>query len=107
MINIAQENLLTYLLTSEFNDIDNPRDYVDLLNLFRSEYRNVYNKNSSLTNENLYLKSEVKNKTEIINEITVKNLIKIANLENDIHQLNKKLNRKLTFKERIKGEIHE
>ena len=107
MINVPKENILQYLLSSDFNDINNTQDYIDLLFLFRNEYRKIYNKNSSINNVNDFLKSEVKNKTDILNEKTTLQLTKIADLENEMHQLKRKLNRKLTLKERLKGEIHE
>ena len=107
MIIVPKENILQYLLSSDFNDINNTQDYIDLLFLFRNEYRKIYNKNSSINNVNDFLKSEVKNKTDILNEKTTLQLTKIADLENEMHQLKRKLNRKLTLKERLKGEIHE
>lgn len=103
MISKLEDNeLLDFLMTSDFEESYSPAEYKNLLLKWRYFYRLLYGKNekNNLSNEheieklNDYLEIEKQknnNLTNIINE----NKIKIDELKN----------RKLSFKERITGKI--
>jgi hypothetical protein len=96
---------LEYLMTSDFNEGLKPEELIELLNKFRYEYRLLSGKNTSLTKE-LEKNSIVLENLKGLNfEIENKSNARIALLEDELHFLRQKLNRKLTLKERFKGEI--
>lgn len=88
-----------YLMTSEFDEVLSPREYKNLLLLFRTKYRN-------LESENTRIKRELNEKEDVIK------YFKKEKKENEetIHKIktnyNKTLGRKLSFKERFFGKIN-
>lgn len=101
------DELLNYLLTSDFSDMDSasPQQFKELLNRYRHEYRMVTSKNTSLAHEIHKLKGELENVSNLLKERDTKYNIETAALEDKLHFAEAKLNRKLTLKERIIGEI--
>lgn len=98
----SESDILNYLMTSEFNEGLNPDEFKFLLYKFRYNYRLVYAKN-----ESLLVKLE---KAEMDLESTKLNFQKnINNLNSEKEKAEKKFevlkNRKLSWKERIKGKI--
>lgn len=102
------EKLLNYLLTSDFNDMDDasPQKFKELLSGFRYEYRMLVSKNNALTHEIDRLKGELENISGILNEKNIKYNNEVAALEDKLHFTEAKLNKKLTFKERLNGKIN-
>lgn len=101
------EELLNYLLTSDYHDMDDasPQQFKELLSKFKYEYRMLSSKNTSLTHEINKLKGDLENISNLLKERDMKYNIEIAALEDKLHFTEAKLNRKLTLKERIFGEI--
>jgi len=102
MNNLSTEEILNYLMTSDFNEGLNPDEYRFLLLQFRNYYR-------VMSGRNELLKSDIISKSEKIKEIEdlkrkeIDNtLSQKADLENQISQLK---NRKLSWKERWTGKI--
>jgi len=102
MNNLSTEEILNYLMTSDFNEGLNPDEYRFLLFQFRNYCRTISGRNE-------LLKSDILSKSERIKEIEelkrkeVDNILsKKADLENQIGQLK---NRKLSWKERWTGKI--
>lgn len=98
----SESDILNYLMTSEFNEGLNPDEFKFLLYKFRYNYRLVYARN-----ESLLVKLE---KVEMDLESTKSNFQKnINNLNSEKEKVEKKFevlkNRKLSWKERIKGKI--
>jgi len=88
-----------YLMTSEFNEVLSPREYKNLLFLFRTKYRNI-------ENENTRIKRDLTEKEDVI-----KNLKKEKKENEEVllkvkTNYNKTLGRKLSFKERFFGKIN-
>ena len=100
---------LNYLLTSDFDNLNDasPEQFKELLLKFRYEYRLLSGRNTSLTSEITKLNGEIENLSNVNIERDRKNKIAIADLQNELDFLKPKLNRKLTFKERVKGKINE
>jgi hypothetical protein len=104
-----QFDLLNYLLTSDFSNMDDasPDKFKDLLTQFRYEYRLLSGKNTSLVSEIDKLKGDNNNLINLVKEKNFKYESKIASLEDELHFLKPKLNRKLTWKERLHGKIEQ
>ena len=102
------EELLNYLLTSDFNDMDDasPQQFKELLSKFRYEYRMLSGKNISLMHEINKLKGELENITILSKDRTEKYNSEVAALEDKLHFAEAKLSRKLTLLERLKGKIN-
>jgi len=86
-------------MTSEFNEVLSPREYKNLLFLFRTKYRNI-------ENENTRIKRDLTEKEDVI-----KNLKKEKKENEEVllkvkTNYNKTLGRKLSFKERFFGKIN-
>jgi hypothetical protein len=96
---------LNYLMTSDFNEGLTPDQLVELLHKFRYEYRFLSGKNTSLTKELEKNSLELENIKGLNFEIEKKSNARIALLEDELHFLRQRLNRKLTLKERFKGKI--
>ena len=100
------EKDLNYLLTSEYDEGLKPEEFIQLLNLFKNEYRLLHSKNRSLEHQVDKLNADNENYKGLLYEIDTKWLSKIANLEDQIHFLNVSLSKKLTWKERFLGKIN-
>lgn len=101
--NLNDKDILEFLLTSEINEEYKPEEYKFLLMKFRSYYKILLSrKNHQIDDLELNLKNykiSIDAKNLEISKLKVSN----SNLKNEI-ELNKK-KRKLTWKERINGEI--
>ena len=100
--NLTEQDILDYLMTSEFTEGLTPDEFKFLLIKFRNFYR-VSNGKSE------YLKVELDYKLkEIVDikagyEITISNILsEKANLENELNSIK---NRELSWKERLTGKI--
>lgn len=100
--NLDNEEILDFLMTSDFEGDYKPEELKYLLVKWRYFYRLLSGKYELLNNEKIgetsKLKDEVLSKDKKINLILFEN----AELKNKINSLS---NRKLTWKERIKGKI--
>jgi hypothetical protein len=96
---------LNYLMTSDFNDGLTPEELVELLNKFRYEYRLLSSKNTALEKQIEKLSIDLENINGLLYEAETKEKRKIALLEDELHFVTNRLNRKLTLKERISGKI--
>ena len=100
--NLTEEDILEYLMTSEFTEGLTPDEFRFLLIKFRNFYRVSAGKVE-------YLKVEIDGKKREIEEVRSSIPMKInsilsekANIEDDMNRLK---NRKLSWKERILGKI--
>ena len=100
--NLTEEDILHYLMTSDFSEGLTPDEFKFLLTKFRNFYRVSNGKNE-------LLKSEIEGKIREINEMKSSRqndisliLSEKAIVENDYHFLQ---NRKLSWKERWSGKI--
>ena len=75
------EKDLNYLLTSEYDEGLKPEEFIQLLNLFKNEYRLLHSKNRSLEHQVDKLNSDNENYKGLLYEIDTKWLSKIAKLE--------------------------
>jgi predicted nuclease with TOPRIM domain len=101
-------DILNYLLTSDFDDMDDahPEKFKEFLKLFRYEYRLLSSKNTALKHEIDKLKHELdetKNKLDFNKRISD---IEKAKLEDELYFTKNELNRKLSLSERMKGFIN-
>lgn len=101
------DEILNYLLTSDFGDMDDasPQQFKELLSKFRYEYRLLSSKNTSLNHEINKLRGELENTILLLKERDSKYNIETAALEDKLHFAEAKLTRQLTLKERILGKI--
>lgn len=105
--NVNDNELLNYLLTSEFDDTELTSDMLRFLLLkFKSFYRVQYGRNQLLKDD---LEIKTRNTDEEINFLRKKLSESIKEkdfFKNEFEYLEKSLlNRKLTFKERWKGRL--
>ena len=102
MQNFSEKDILDYLMTSEFNEGLTPDEFKFLLYKFRYHYRLTFGINQNLKLEIDYLKKSIEE-----TESTTKKMIEIANNEKVKSETNynRLINKKLTWKERIKGKI--
>jgi uncharacterized protein (DUF2344 family) len=96
---------LNYLMTSEFNEGLTPEELIELLNKFRYEYRLLSSKNTALEKQLEKISIELENVNGLLYETEIKGKQTIALLEDEVHFISNRLNRKLTLKERISGKI--
>ena len=98
---------LNYLMTSDFDNMNDasPDKFKELLFKFRYEYRLLNGRNSSFSSEIDKLRGEIKNLEELNKDSVYKLKTKIAELEDELHFLNAKVNKKLTLKERLFGKL--
>ena len=100
--NLTEQDILDYLMTSDFTEGLTPDEFKFLLIKFRNFYRISNGRNE-------YLKGELDAKLKEIadmktgNERTINNILseKVI-VENELHSVK---NRELSWKERIKGKI--
>lgn len=98
----SDNDILNYLMVSEFNEGLTPDEFKFLLIKFRYFYRLNYGKTESLRVDIDKLKEQNYSIIET-NKVHIKNVnSEKQNIEN---KYNKLVNRKLTWKERIKGKI--
>jgi len=96
--NVGEDDMLYYLMTSDFTEGLSPSDLIELLNRFKYFYRLKDCEKRSMIYEIDKLKKEIEDRD-----------IEISKLRNDSNisksELDNILSKKLTFKERIKGRI--
>ncbi len=99
---LKDEEIMDFLMTSDFEDDYNPDELKYLLIKWRYFYRLAHGKHELLKTDTTFeinkLESEIKSKELRVNEL----LTEIANGQNIIDSLK---NRKLTLKERFSGKI--
>lgn len=100
---ISDDNILEYLLTSDFHEEMKPEEYKFLLLKFRSLYKVLYGRQKMQYEQQKYENDKLKSETESQKENIQRLKTEIAELKNTI-DLNLKP-RKLTFKERWDGKI--
>lgn len=102
ILELKDEEILDFLMTSEFEENYKPEEFRYLLHKFRYFYRVVNGKYDLLKLDTGFkettLQETIEGKNQKIDEL----LAEIANLNNTISQLS---NRKLSLKERISGKI--
>ena len=98
------EDLLDFLMTSEFDEVFSPDDYKFFLKKFRNFYRVVAN---SIDFQKDRMSQAISEKEEMSKNLN----IKIEEFNNEksilINKVNNILSRKLTLKERLLGKIIE
>lgn len=99
---LTDEDILDFLMTSEFEDNYSPEELKYLLTKWRYFYRLSHGKYNRLKDDTEMLIKSIKEKNTSLQEKN--DILSIDNnrLESDIVRL---IGRKLTWKERIKGRI--
>lgn len=99
---LKDEEIMEFLMTSEFEDDYKPEELKYLLVKFRYFYRTLYGRYELLRSDNEFNNNKYKEDSESKDkEINILRT-QIADKENIIHSLK---NRKLTYKERFSGKI--
>jgi hypothetical protein len=102
MQNLDNEEMLDYLMTSDFNEPLKREEFIFLLNKWKNYYRILHSRYMVKNDGNDQRIQKLERDKKLL-ENNIKNLkIKLADKQNQIDQFN---NRKLTFKERLKGKI--
>ena len=102
MYNLSTEEILNYLMTSDFNEGLTPDEYRFLLFQFRNHYRMISGRNENLKSD-IVFKSEKIKEVEDLKRKEINNILsQKSDLENQISQLK---NRQLSWKERWTGKI--
>lgn len=104
MNRLTEEQILDYLMTSEFDEGLTPEEYKFLLQKFRNFYRVV---SCSITLYQDRMQSAINESEKIKSDYEIK-VMEFNNEKSElINKLDKILNKKLTFKERLLGKIIE
>jgi hypothetical protein len=102
MNNLTEENILDYLMTSEFDEGLTPDEFRFLLLKFRNNYRVLFSKNENL-------KDQIELKSKDIEELKQSNQRKIDSIQIEKVQIQNEYeslkSRKLSLKERWTGKI--
>ncbi len=101
---LSNEDLLDFLMTSEFHENYSPEELKFLLTKWRYFYRLLHGKYERVKIDSIGEIEKIQQNLDISNIEKSKLLIEILNKDNEIATIK---NRKLTFKERIKGRIIE
>ena len=99
---LSENDIIDYLMTSEFNEGMTEEEFKFLLFKFRYHYRLLYARKESIKNDVDKFESELKSLREIYNKSNERFSIEKQNLENRYNNI---INRKLSWRERIKGKI--
>jgi hypothetical protein len=106
MINeLTDDQILEYLMTSDFIENYKPEEYKFLLHKFRYFYRILHGNHTRIKSENEFTESQLKSEIDSLKKILNIEQQKSADLQNHI-DLSKK-SRKLTWKERWDGKIEQ
>lgn len=100
---LTNEEILEYLMTSDFLENYRPSEYKYLLHKFRECYKILYWNHIKIKNDNVIEIRQMGDSIESIKGELYNTQIKNKELQ-DIIDTSKKY-RKLTIKERVKGEI--
>jgi hypothetical protein len=99
---LSDTDIMNYLMTSEFNEGLTPDEFRFLLYKFRYQYRLIFNRHETLKVDYDRIDSDIKgykeNYTKNINNLT-------SERDKAETKYSLLLNRKLSWKERIKGKI--
>lgn len=101
---LKDDEILEYLLTSDFIENYRPDDYKYLLYKFRNFYKILYGKHQNYKIEKEPLIKDLQLHIDALNKQIYDEQVKSAKLQDTIDQLKKP--RKLTWKERISGNIN-
>lgn len=99
---LEQQELLNYLLSSDFSEPLTPNEMLYLLKAFKYFYRISAGSNQTLKVEIDGIKRELKNETSLKNEIML-NYQQLLDVEQK--KVENLVNRKLTLSERLTGKI--
>ena len=106
MINeLTDEQILEYLMTSDFIENYKPEEYKFLLHKFRYFYRILHGTHTRIKSENEFTTSQLNSEIDSIRKQLTNEQLKSTDLQNQI-DLSKK-SRKLTWKERWEGKINQ
>jgi hypothetical protein len=100
---MKEEDILDYLMTSEFSDDISSEESRLLLRKFRTHFRMISTKNEQLCYSIAQLESEKVDSKRIYDEQLI---LKNAELVKMDAKLSSELERKLTFMERLTGKIN-
>jgi len=104
MINeLTDEQILEYLMTSDFIENYKPEEYKFLLHKFRYFYRILHGNHNRIKYDNEFNESQLKLEIDSLKKRLTNEQIKSADLQNQIDL--SKVERKLTWKERWIGKI--
>lgn len=104
MIELNDDEILEYLMNSEFNENYRPEEYKFLLHKFRYFYRILYGNHKRIKDSLEFENTNLKHNIDSIYKENTDINIKISELKNIIDLSNNP--RKLTIKERILGKIN-
>lgn len=99
---LTDEEILDFLMTSEFEDAYKNEEFKYLLFKWRYFYRMLHGKVELVKNEKDFEIEELKTEIERLKTINKEILTKNANQQDEILSLK---NRKLTLRERLSGKI--
>ena len=98
---LKDDEILEYLMTSDFIENYRPDDYKYLLHKFRNFYKILHAKHQNFKIEIEPVIKNLQSSVESLNKVLYDEQVKSAKLQDIIDQL--KRPRKLTWKERISG----
>lgn len=104
MIELNDNEILEYLMNSEFNENYRPEEYKFLLHKFRYFYRMLYGNHTRIKDSLEFENTNLRHNIDSISKENININIKISELRDIIDLSNKP--RKLTFKERFLGKIN-
>lgn len=99
---LNDDDILDFLMTSEFEGDYKPEEFKYLLNKWRYFYRLLYGINERIRDDNNSKINELENKIKTLESEILNLKVENANKENKIDSIK---NRKLTIKERLSGKI--
>lgn len=101
---LTNDETLDFLMTSEFENNYSPDELKYLLVKWRYFYRLLYGRYERIKTDSIGEIEMMKNSLDLLNLEKSKLLIEIQNIDSEITSIK---NKKLTWKERIKGRIIE
>lgn len=99
---LKDEEIMDFLMTSEFEDDYKPEELKYLLFKFRYFYRALHGRHEVVKTDSEYEIKKLKEENEVNSNLIKQLQSTVASKEDIIHSLQ---NRKLTFKERFSGKI--
>ena len=99
---LKDEEIMDFLMTSEFEDDYKPEELKYLLLKFRNFYRTLHGRHELVKSDSEFSIKKMEEESESKDNEILRLKSQIANKEDIIHSLK---NRKLTFKERFSGKI--
>lgn len=100
---LTDDEILEFLMTSDFEEDYKPSELKYLLVKFRYFYRILYSRNQNTQDDSEFIVKKMSDELEILKIQIFNEQIENANKQNIIDSLRK---RKLTLKERITGKIN-